>query len=117
MRTFLLISLLAKDCRRLNKDLIKDLLEYVTSDDGKDFSLKEIKERFNRHDKKFELNIDALLNIRMDSTIAPLVLYFIYYGQDDFKPDTMNVRDHIFPKSKLRDIFGDDDAEIDSILI
>lgn len=100
-RTFLLISLLAKDCRRLNKDIINDLLEYITSDDGKDFSLEEIKERFKNHGKNFELNIDALLSIKMDSTIAPLVLYFIYYGQEGFKPETMTVRDHIFPRSEL----------------
>ena len=102
IRTFLLISLLAKDCRRLNKDLIKDLLRYVTSDDGKEFSLDRIKTIYSTpHRKKFELNIDVLLNIRMDSTIAPLVLYFIYYGQNGFKPDEMTVRDHIFPRSQL----------------
>ena len=136
VRTFLLISLLAKDCRRLNKDLIKDLLEYVTSDDGKDFSLDRIKEIFNKkpYGKNFELNIDALLSIRMDSTIAPLVLYFIYYGQDDFKTDEdedemdgMTVRDHIFPRSQLEKIYVFDkkskknkrkysDDEVNSIL-
>ena len=52
VRTFLLISILAKDCRRLNKDLINDLLAYVISGNGKDFSLDEIKCRFWKHGQK-----------------------------------------------------------------
>ena len=40
----------------------------------------------------------------MYSTIAPLVLYFIYYWQKGFNPETMTVRDHIFPKSELEKI-------------
>ena len=115
VRTFLLVFLLCKDCRRLNKDIIKGLLEYIISDNGKDFSLDEIKSRFWEHgQKRFELNIDALLSIRMDSTIAPLVLYFIYYKQDRFYSDTMTVRDHIFPKSALNGIYKD--ALVNSIL-
>lgn len=102
LRAFVLISLLCKDFVRPSQKIIKDLLKHVT--ENRNFDLSRIQKIFSRHKKHFEFNSTLLLDrkVSMRSSLAPLILYLIYYLQPGFDEGVMTVKDHIFPQSELQ---------------
>ena len=123
-KKFLLTYLFSID--KPTQAIVRELLAYVTSVAGRNFDMEQIRTIFENNNRRFEFNPNALLdiNISMSSNIAPLILYLIYYGQDihGFNPETMTVKDHIFPQSALENIRDNrgrrvySNNEVDSIL-
>ena len=116
--TFLLVSLFCRDFVNLTQAIINQMLTYVISGNGRNFSLGHIQGIFANNNRRFTFDPSKLLDDRrkMTSSIAPIVMYLVYHGQTGYAPDEMTVRDHIFPRSVLenyrdrrgRRIYNDD---------
>ena len=116
--TFLLVSLFCRDFVNLTQAIINQMLAYVMSGNGRNFSLGRIQIIFANNNRRFTFDPSKLLDERrsMTSSIAPIVMYLVYHGQAGYDPATMTVRDHIFPRSILenhrdkkgRRIYNDD---------
>lgn len=122
--TFLLVSLFCRDFVNLTQTIINQMLAYVMSGNGRNFSLGRIQRIFANNNRRFTFDPSKLLDDKrsMTSSIAPIVMYLVYHGQAGYDSATMTVRDHIFPRSVLanyrdrkgRRIYNDDD--VNSIL-
>ena len=105
-KAFFFTAFLCGEFTRPTQKLMKKLLEYV-SDKQKDFSMNEIKRIFKENgDKTFSVNDDELLKMRINAPLSNLIMYLVYSGQEGFDVKDINklVHDHIFPKSKLKEL-------------
>ena len=82
-----------------SQKLMETLLAQVMKNSA--FDLSAIERTCKASKKDINVDIDALLDIKIDDQLALLVMHLVYQGASEYDPKTMIVKDHIFPKSKL----------------
>ena len=103
IKKFLFTAFLCSAFANPTQKLMKDLLAYVSKRQNS-FLLNSIKKICKNNKRDFDLNIDDMLTSRIDSAKANLIMYLVYKDQQEYNPDTMTIRDHIFPRAVLRSL-------------
>lgn len=98
-KAFLFATLLTKALSGQSQKLMETLLAQVMRNSA--FDLSAIERTCKASRKDINVDIDALLDIKIDDQLALLVMHLVYQGVPGYDPKTMTVKDHIFPKSEV----------------